>query len=74
MRRPEDLRTTGVGFYLELKQGLVKVKETSGTFKCEMCMMFKENCTAPIGKKHAICFATERPDKKSVYFVKTKTK
>lgn len=69
----EELRLIRVGNVLQTQVGRFLVRRTSANFKCENCaLFFGTGCIAPKWRKNAICFANERPDKESVYFVHTK--
>ena len=68
----EKFQHTQSGNDFKIKQTKYSVHETTIDHDCNMCA-FKEmgkRCPTQGGKKTPVCFAKNRPDKNSVYFVK----
>ena len=74
----ELFQTTKIGDLIHLRKKVLIVRETTENYTCDTCVFRQISMQCPHFdierplRIRPVCFATERPDKKSVYFEEKK--
>ena len=74
----ELFQTTKIGDLIHLRKKVLIVRETTENYTCDTCLFRQISMQCPHFdierplRIRPVCFATERPDKKSVYFEEKK--
>jgi len=61
-----------IGDQVKLNKTMFTCMKTTESFQCGLCGFKTQTERCPQGKSRPACFSSERTDRKSVYFLKSK--